>query len=57
MATDVEIEERRAGEIIYTEPDDDPYESELASVVDEHDYNDLGKVPCRPTDNTEFKVA
>ena len=51
MATDVELEATKTREQIYSEPNADPYESELESVVDMHDYSALANVnddnPCQ----------
>ena len=55
METDAEIEAKRAGNRIYSEPDADPYESELDSVVDAHDYSGLGENPGR-INQTKVKV-
>ena len=44
MATDEEIEMTTIADRIYSEPDPDPYESELESVVDVHDYSSLGEL-------------
>ena len=55
METDAEIEAKRTENRIYCEPDADPYESELESVVDEHDYSGLGENPGRIS-QTEVKV-
>ena len=51
MATDEEIESRRTGDRIYSEPDADPYESELESVLDAHDYITLGNTNVSIADN------
>ena len=42
MATDEEKEMTTTTDRIYSEPDPDPYESELESVFDVHDYSSLG---------------
>ena len=55
MATDVEIDSSRMGDRIYSEPDADPYESELEFVTDEHNYSALGEVPDNMTDNDPSK--
>ena len=61
METDTEIEARRSGDRIYSEPDADPYESELQSLVGEHDYIALGEVTDRESHSnssqTEVKVT
>ena len=55
METDAEIEAKRIEKRIYSEPDADPYESELESVVDVHDYSGLEENPARIS-QTEVNV-
>ena len=62
MAANADIEKTTtAGDRIYSEPDADPYESELGYIDDVHDYSTLGeeaiRQPCKEEVNVTTVVA
>ena len=58
MATDTDIEmATRGGDPTYSEPNPDPYESELEYIDDVHDYTTLGEDPCQVGVKVTFAVA
>ena len=58
MVADADMEmTTTAGDRIYSEPDADPYESELDYIDDVHDYSTLGEDAARQPCNEEVNVT